>query len=343
MAALASRTSFSASRALAENLSPLDSFEHVERALAETDEARRVIEVRPDITWAAPRRAPSVDRADRGGMLDPEEFLLIATTIAAARTIRRLITRLREAEFELPLLGTTAARMHDLPDRETTIRSAIGEQGDVLDSASPELARIRMDLRRAHERLLQLLRSILTSSTYAQAIQEPIITEREGRYVIPVKADFRSRLPGIVHDTSGSGQTLFVEPLGAVEAANRWRELQRREVDEIDRVLMELSGRVAGAAWEIRTTVAALAQIDFALAKARYANALQAVQPEVVRVGQVPRDEPLLRLRERSILSSEGALCRSRSNSEGHFACSSSRGRTLAARPSRSRLLGCSR
>ncbi|MDP9352586.1 MAG: endonuclease MutS2, partial [Chloroflexota bacterium] len=233
-----------------------------------------------------------------GGVLEPSDLLTLAATLSAARGMRRIILKLSDTGAELPLLTAMAHRIEDLPDLENRIRVTISDRGDVLDSASPALGRVRSALRTAHDRLLQLLRSILNSSTYGPAIQEPIITQRQGRYVVPVKADFRARLPGIVHDTSNSGQTLFVEPLAAVESGNRWRELQTREAEEVERVLLEISGAVAEVGPEIRRTIEAVARLDFSLAKARYANALRAVRPEVVRASRLPRSEPAIRLPE---------------------------------------------
>ena len=297
IAALCAHTSFSASHDLATDLSPIGQHAEVLRAQAETSEARRILELRPEITTAGARDVrPSVARAELGGIVEPSELLVIAATLSAARGMRRIILKLREVGHELPAIASMAARLHDVPELENRIQSSISERGDVLDSASPALGRIRSEMRTAHDRLLQYLRSILNSGTYAQAIQEPIITMREGRYVIPVKSDFRTRLPGIVHDTSGSGATLFVEPLGSVDAGNRWRELQGRESEEVERVLLELAGQVADVGPPIRETVGALASIDFALAKARYANALRATPPEIISLSDLPRSEPAIRL-----------------------------------------------
>ncbi len=197
--AVAGHCSFGASRELAETLHPYTSLDEVERAQSATSEARRLLELRPDISVKGARDIRSlVARADLGGMLEAPDFLPIASTVEAGRSLKRQVAKLQETTGELPLLRAVAGEMYGLDELHSSIRSSIGERGDVLDTASPALGRIRVELRRAHDRLQELLRSILTSSTYAQAIQEPIITLREGRYVIPVKADFRSRIPGIV-------------------------------------------------------------------------------------------------------------------------------------------------
>jgi DNA mismatch repair protein MutS2 len=297
LAALSRHTSFSLSNELALGLRPRTDLDGVRRAQAETAEARRLLELRPDVTVGVARDVRSaVARAELGGVIEPQDLLDVAATAVSGRTLRRVVVKLHEAHDELPLLARYADGLHDLPELEARVRGAIGESGDVLDSASPALARVRSELRVAQDRLQSYLRSVLTSSTYGQAIQEPIITQREGRYVIPVKASFRGRLPGIVHDTSASGQTLFVEPLGAVELGNRVRELGRKQAEEIERVLRELTALVAGRAWELRSTVEALGELDLALAKARYAGRMGGMRPEMVAVDDLPRDEPLIRL-----------------------------------------------
>lgn len=295
---LSSHASFSASKALADELRPVVTFPEAQLAQQETAEALILLERRPDITVGGARDVrPMVGRAELGAHVEPEELLQLATTLASARSIKRQIQRLAHTEEEdLGLLLDYADQVYDLTGLEQVILGAISERGEVLDSASPVLARIRQSMRRAYDRLQDILRTIISSSTYAQAIQEPIISVRDGRYVVPVKADFRSRLPGIIHDTSGSGQTLFVEPLGAVEAGNRWRELQVEEREEIERILREIAEKVAATAYEIRSTVAALARVDFSLAKARYANRIRATRPLLVGDGETGSSRYFLHL-----------------------------------------------
>jgi DNA mismatch repair protein MutS2 len=155
----------------------------------------------------------------------------------------------------------------------------LDERGEVLDSASEKLANIRRDLRLAHDRLLQKLQRIITDPKNGPYLQEPIITQRDGRYVIPLKADFKNRIRGLVHDQSASGATLFIEPLTTVDLNNTWRELQLAEQQEIRRILTALSGLVGQQAGRIVRTVQTLAEIDLAFAKARYADQLRAHEP----------------------------------------------------------------
>ena len=178
---------------------------------------------------------------------------------------------------EAPLLAHVASEVPDLGPLRSLIEDAIDEQAGVRDSASPALASsIRHDLAAAHERLLQRMQTLLASSTLRTALQEAIIVMRDGRYVLPVKADFRGAVRGVVHDTSTSGATLYVEPLAVVELGNAWRELQLQERHEVERVLRELSGAAGDAEAEIEAAVDRLAHLDVAQAKARLAAALDA-------------------------------------------------------------------
>ena len=162
---------------------------------------------------------------------------------------------------------------------KTRIGRAIGPAGEVLDSASPALSRIRKEVRIAHGRLMDRLNRFVGGSN--PALQDAIVTSRDGRYVVPVRADSRGQIPGVVHDVSSSGQTIFVEPLEVVELNNRWREAQIEETREVDRILDELSHETGRYANELRLTVESVARIDFAMAKARLAFLMRAIRPVI--------------------------------------------------------------
>ena len=155
----------------------------------------------------------------------------------------------------------------------------------VLDSASPKLARLRSEIKVVQGRLMERLNKLITTSDTAQYLQEPIVTQRQGRYVVPLKAEFKGRLRGLIHDQSASGATLFIEPFGVVELNNEWRKLQLDEEDEVRRLLAELSDLVADDAPQIRQTIEALALLDLIFARARYADELRASEPELVEWG----------------------------------------------------------
>lgn len=278
---LARHTAFSASRELALDLMPATEVPLVRQGLAFTSEARDLLDEFPDITIGGARDIrPPVRRAQRGGVLDAPTFLEIASTAAAARLLR---TRLLKIDRERwPQLVEQAGFLPMLSALEDAILRTIGDDGGVLDSASPELARLRREVRIAFGRLQEKLQSLISSSQYSGALQESLITIRNGRYVVPVKAANRREVRGLVHDQSGSGATLYVEPLATVELNNRWRELQLAEEEEINRILAALSDQVGAAGGQLIGAVETIAEIDLALAKGRYSQALRCVAPTII-------------------------------------------------------------
>ena len=271
---LADLTQFGPSRRLAEALEPSADPVIVTRALDETDQARSLLEERPGIgIGAAHDIGPSVERAARGGRLDAAQFLGIAETLDAAS---RLATSL--ADERRPLLRELGREIHALPAVRSTLQRSFDPVGELLDTASPRLGGLRAAVRVAYDRLRRRLDS-LVGTELGSALQEPIVTLRNGRYVVPVKAEARARVKGIVHDASGSGQTLFIEPLIAVELGNAWREAQVAEQEEIGRILDELSALVAATAAAMRETLDALARFDFWSAKGQLAGELDGVRP----------------------------------------------------------------
>ncbi|MGK2850503.1 MAG: endonuclease MutS2 [Candidatus Limnocylindrales bacterium] len=280
---LAAATSFPPSRRLAETLEPSTELVIVARRLDETDQMRSLLEERAGVGIGAARDIePWVGRAARGGRLEPAHFLEIADTLDATA---RLTTSL--ADDRRPLIHELGRDLHPLPAIRSTLARSFDPVGELLDTASPRLGGLRAAVRVTYERLRRRLDS-LVGSELGNALQEPIVTLRNGRYVVPIKAEARSRVKGIVHDASGSGQTLFVEPLVAVELGNAWREAQAAERDEIARILDELSALVAANAVAMRETLDALARFDLWAAKATLAAEMSATRaatadrPEVI-------------------------------------------------------------
>ncbi len=222
---------------------------------------------------------PLLQRASRSAVLLPTELLDIRQTLAAARDLKRAISRLSD---QFPLLEDIASRIQECPGLLNEITRCISDRGEVLDSASPELARIRRELEITHQRLLDRLNRIVQSPQNSQYLQESFVTQRQGRYVIPLRTEFKGRIQGIVHDQSASGATLFIEPLATVELNNRWRQLQLDEEEEVRRVLLALTNLVAQEEKPIGWTVQAVAELDLAFAKAKYADELGAIEPEFV-------------------------------------------------------------
>ncbi len=280
---LAGYCSFSASVELARALRPTSDLEAARRRLALTTEARRLLAESAFSLGAAHDVRPAVERARRGGLLDPETLLQIQATLITAQRARRFFLREGRKREDSPLpyslLGQIAADLPSLPEVIDSIAAAISERGEILDEASPRLATIRSEMRQTQDRLLNRLQKMIHDSKIAPMLQEALITQREGRYVIPLRAEFKGQLQAIVHDQSASGATLFVEPLAIVEWNNRLRELQREEEQEIQRILGRLSMTVAEHAEAILQGVGALAHIDLALACAAYAEAIRATEP----------------------------------------------------------------
>jgi DNA mismatch repair protein MutS2 len=272
---LAEKTSFPPSRRLADRLEPESDPVLVARGLDETDQTRALLTERAGVGIGASHDiGPAVERAARGGRLDAAQFLELADTLDA--TIR-LQTSL--ADDRRPLLHALARDLHPLPAVRSTLARTFDPTGELLDTASARLGGLRAAVRVAYDRLRRRLEA-LVGSELGGALQDPIITLRNGRYVVPVKAEARSRVKGIVHDASGSGQTLFVEPLVGVELGNAWREAQVAEQEEVERILDELSALVGANAVALRETLDALARFDFWAAKANLAAELDGVRAE---------------------------------------------------------------
>lgn len=274
---LASYTAFSASAELARALRPATDIEAARNRLAETHEARLLLSTQPEASVGGARDVRSLaEAAARGVVLPPTELLDIKFTLVSARTMGRLLER---AEGQFPHLAEIAQALPPPMGLVDAISQTISERGEVLDSASEKLATTRRELRIAHDRLLARMQRLLNSDKIAPFLQEALITQRDGRYVLPLRADAKGRVKAVVHDQSSSGATLFVEPLQVVEENNRWRELQLAERDEERRVLAALCGQIGDHAVEISLAVDILAELDLALARAKYAEYLDASQP----------------------------------------------------------------
>ena len=219
--------------------------------------------------------AGSLQRANMGGSLNTRELLDIAKVLAAARSAKEYGEG--EAEKKTPI----DVLFHSLrPNRflEDKITGSIVGDGELADSASPELASIRRHMRATESKVRDILQRIISSSQ-AKYLQESIITQRSGRYVVPVKSEFKNEIPGLVHDLSGSGSTFFIEPMGVVKANNELRELQAKEEKEIDRILAELSAEAASFREDINLDYELLIRLDVIFARAKLSNKMHAMAP----------------------------------------------------------------
>ncbi len=276
---LASFCDFSASAELARLLQPTSYFEEASRLLAETTEARYLLSTRDLSIGGSHDIRPSVDLAARAGVLDPQALLDIKSTLIACRDLKKSF---EHAEDQTPHLARAAAGLPETFGLVDAISRVLSERGEVLDSASPRLADIRRQLRVSHDRLMSRLQRYLTES--GNKLQEPIITQRDGRYVIPLRAEFKGQIKAIIHDQSSSGATLFVEPLPVVELNNEVRQMELEERDEERRILAELSALVGAHALELKHGIENLAVLDLAFAKAKYAESSGASEPVLVQL-----------------------------------------------------------
>ena len=292
---LAGYTAFSASADLARALSPSPYHAEAQAMQSETGEARRLLAALPEIgVGGASDVRPQLAQAQRGIVLPPDNLLAIVRTLTIARDLRRKITRM---EDRYPLLADIAYRLEESIGLVNTINRCIDENGAVKDSASAELARIRRETEITHGRLQDKMRRLVGSENVRKYLQEEFVTQRDGRYVLPLKADFKGRVKGIIHDQSASGATIFVEPIAVVELNNAWKSLQLAETQEINRILANLTRQVAERARFIAATVQALAELDLIFAKARFAEAIAATAPTLHRWDTHTANTPRLDLR----------------------------------------------
>jgi DNA mismatch repair protein MutS2 len=274
---LADYAAFGASAELARSLRPVVNLEEVLKRQARTTEARRLLDISTDANVGAAHDVrPLADRAARRGVLEPTELLAIKDTLISARELTRVFERGAEL---YPALTEIAAGLPPPPGIVDIITRTISDRAEVLDSASPKLNSLRGEIKVAHDRLLSRLQKMVTDSNVTPMLQESIITQRNGRYVIPLRAEFKGRVRSIVHDQSSSGATLFVEPLVIVDLNNQWHELQLAERDEVRRILAEVSDQVGAVAEQIKAVVESLARLDLAFMCAKYAEDLHAVEP----------------------------------------------------------------
>lgn len=220
-----------------------------------------------------------IELARREGTATPQELLDVRDTLISLRSIKRIFERVKT---DYPRLSELFRDVEIPAGIIETISRSISDHGEILDNASPALAAIRQELKVVRDRLQAKLQHYISDPTTAPLLQEPIITQREGRYVLPVRADFKGRIKAIVHDQSSSGATLFIEPLPIVDLNNQNRQLQLDERNEEHRILFSLTSQLANHIPQLENGLAALAKFDFALACGKYALAIDAIQPTLL-------------------------------------------------------------
>ena len=266
-------------------LTPSTDVEEVLRLLDETDAAKERLGLHGSPSFSGVKDvSAALTRADHGGMLNTRELLDIAGVLTASRRVSDYDA---QRQGEETVLDRLFASLHTNKYLEEQIRSAILDEETIADTASSELADIRRKMRLAASKGRQILQRIISSPSYAKVLQEALITQRDGRFVVPVKAECKGSMPGLVHDISSSGATLFVEPMGVVQANNELKELEAREQKEIDRILRQLSAACAGSMENILWDYDILVHLDVIFARAQLSYQLNASRPEVRRRGGV--------------------------------------------------------
>jgi len=277
LSALADLCHFNPARERALELQPLTDLVLIRDLQRETAEALSLLNLHPGTTVGGARDLrPITADARRGLVLEPSRLLQVKDTLVAVRNLTRLMIKV---EGEYPALGAISQQLPESLGLVSAITVVVSDQGEVLDTASPKLAQIRKDLVMRQNRLKSRMDQMLKKPEIAKFLQESLITQRNGRYVLPLKAEARSALPGIVHDQSASGATIYIEPQAMVEANNLFRKLELDERNEIQRILSELTLKVAESAPVLEEMVETLTRLDLALARGRYADAINAVEP----------------------------------------------------------------
>ena len=299
---LADHTTFSQARELALGLTPSYDAQNVEELQRQTAEGRLLLDQVGDVgLHATDDAAPAVTRAALGGILTGLELLAVADSLEVQRRARSIVLRAAgtnpagEAGQKIPLLAGIALGIPDLQELTRQIRLRIGAHGEVLDGATPTLRALRRQVRQAYERVTQALMRVIQSPVGQEAFQDQVISVRADRLVVQVKVEMRRRIPGIVHDASNTGATLFIEPFATVGLCNAWRELALEEEREVEQVLRDLATLVGTLAEDIGRGIELTARLDFILARARYSVAIlgvSALPRRIARASEEAREGP---------------------------------------------------
>lgn len=265
-------------------LHPISDLEDVEMMLQQTSAASELCTRKGNPSFADVSDVSfSLERANRGGSLQPKELLKIAAVLRCARNVKSYISE-DDKETVLDSLFHALTSNKYLEDR---IFGAILSEEEIADTASSALADIRRHMRIQSGKIKDSLQKVISSPAYSKFLREPIITIRQGRYVVPVKSECKNDVPGLVHDVSATGSTYFVEPMSAVNANNALRELELKEKKEIERILAELSAEAAGHAEDINQDYSILVQLDIIFAKAKLAYKMNAWAPIMNDTGRI--------------------------------------------------------
>lgn len=283
---LSGYTSFSVSREMALSIRPTQDAGLARTWQQQTTEARHLLSLNSDIHMGgAVDIRQHLELAARSGVLTPAELLDVKNTLICARVLLRTLAHIENTYPALAAIVLDPPQPFGIVD---AISRCITDRGEIPDNASERLAVIRRDIKVSHDRLMTRLERIINDPHSAQMLQEGLITQRDGRYVLPLRSEFKGQIKSIIHDQSSSGATLFVEPLAVVELNNKFREMQLEERDEERRILAELSSQVGAQAEAIRQLLDLLAELDLVFARAKYAEDLKAEEPVLVEIPARP-------------------------------------------------------
>lgn len=263
-----------------ENLKPSNNFDEVKNTLFETSEAQSILIKRGLVSMDGIHDIEDkAKRAHVGATLDPGALLKIADCLRVARTLKKSLEGSEEEEFNYPIIQAYTNALYTYRDIEDRIYTSIIGESEISDNASTTLRTIRRRIVQKNQSIRSKLNSIISSTTYQKYLQDNIISMRGDRFVIPVKAEYRSSVSGIVHDQSSSGATLFIEPMSIVEMNNELRKLKLDEQEEIERILAELSAMVGEISEDLVSNQAILGKLDFAFAKGKLSIEMRAIEP----------------------------------------------------------------
>lgn len=280
---LAERTRFFRSRELADSVAPQEHIEDVRRLQAETAEAVLMLHTAGDIGLTGHQDLrPILHRAALGGMLTGQEIMSCVWLLDSTWVARNVVMSMDD---RTPLMRAIAADIPDLSFFKHEAMAALTDTGDVRDSATPRLGKLRTDAAKAYQKLVRILERLASSSDVRSALQSPNIASRGDRLVLEVRTDSREVVPGIVHDVSNTGVTLFVEPFRAVDPCNEWREAAAEAQREEERVLRKLSSSIGDHEDEATAAIEAAADLDLIAARARLSISMRAKRPETLEYG----------------------------------------------------------
>lgn len=297
---LAERASSQLGKDLASALTPFTELEKVQSEQKETTDAVTCIlrKGSPPLGGIHDIRS-GIRRAEAGGMLNPGELLRIADVLRVSRRLKGYLAEDKMVLAQTNVIAEMCACLGTNRALEERLTQSIESEDTLSDFASPQLANIRRSIRRAQDSIKEKLNHIIHSATSKKYMQDAVVTLRGDRYVVPVKQEYRAQVPGLVHDMSSSGATIFVEPMAVVEANNEIRQLRSKEEQEVERILLELTAEVAVIGDMLRENTELLARIDFAFAKARFSLDIKGTEPVmnrnrriVIKKGRHPLIDP---------------------------------------------------